>query len=354
MQKNHVSLADFLPPDHPLCQVLRQPADSGSADSFIRAFNEGRAFAKTVLHVPDSAHDPAPLQEGSRVRIENLQASAAMNGRTGVICSAFNRESGRWTVEVDADGASLPCRLSIRAANLKAIQTSSADAIPTRHHDNIASVSTSAADSGSADGLNADPAYAPAPLQEGSRVRIENLQACAAMNGRTGVICSAFNRESGRWTVEVDADGASLPCRLSIRAANLKAIQTSSADAIPNFASQWMDEDGRVWAREVDFLRQCPKGHALTKFHRDVFDVNAKQLLCRICHTTCLCNSDCAAEWNVCSVVSGCCFGYAVCSSCASASSVAAAPSTGAGDHVRTQVGDDIRISVKIACCQSA
>ena len=253
MQKNHVSLADYLPPDSPLVPLLQTcpllPADS--ADGFIRAFNQGRAFAKTVLHVPDSAHDPAPLQEGSRVRIENLQASAAMNGRTGVICSAFNRESGRWTVEVDADGASLTCRLSIRPANLK-------------------------------------------------------------------------------------------------------AIQTSSADAIPNFASQWMDEDGRVWAREVDFLRQCPKGHALTKFHRDVFDVNAKQLLCRICHTTCLCNSDCAAEWNVCSVVSGCCFGYAVCSSCASASSVAAAPSTGADDHVRTQVGDDLRISVKIACCQSA
>jgi hypothetical protein len=229
-----------------------------------------------------------------------------------------------------------------------------ADAIPTRQQDIIASMSASTADSGPADGLNANSACDPAPLQEGSRVRIENLQANAAMNGRTGVICGAFNRESGRWTVQVEADGANLPCRLSIRPANLKAMHTSSADAIPNFASQWMDEDGRVWAREVDFLRQCPKGHALAKFHRDAFDGHAQQLLCRICHTTCLCNSDCSAGWNVCSVVSGCCFGYAVCNSCASASSVAAAPSTGADDHVRTQVGDDLCISVNIACCHIA
>jgi TPR repeat protein len=98
-----------------------------------------------------------------------------------------------------------------------------------RKQDIIASLSVSAADSGSVDGLNADSAFAPVPLQEGSRVRIENLQASAAMNGRSGVICSAFNRESGRWIVQLDADGANLPCRLSIRPANLKAIQTSSA-----------------------------------------------------------------------------------------------------------------------------
>lgn len=224
-----------------------------------------------------------------------------------------------------------------------------------RQQDIMASLSQSAADSGSADGLNADSACAPAPLQEGSRVRIENLQASAAMNGRTGVICSAFNRESGRWTVQVDAEGANLPCRLSIRTANLKAIQTSSADAIPNFASQWMDHDGRVWPRQVDFLRQCPKGHVLAKFYRNALDGHAKQLLCRICHTTCLVDSDCAAGWNVCSVVSGCCFGYAVCSGCASASaSVAAARSTGADDRVRTQVGDDNSICVNTACCHSA
>jgi hypothetical protein len=145
----------------PLLQTIPSlPADSGSADGFVRAFNQGRAFAKTLLHVPDSAHDPAPLQDGSRVRIENLQASAAMNGRTGVICSAFNQKSGRWTVQVDADGANLPCQLSIRPANLKAIQKSSVDAIP-------------------------------------------------------------------------------------------KGIPSH------NFATQWLDEDGRVWPKQVDFLRQC-------------------------------------------------------------------------------------------------
>jgi hypothetical protein len=221
-------------------------------------------------------------------------------------------------------------------------------------------MSVSAANSSSADGLNADPACALDPLQEGSRVRIENLLASAAMNGRTGIICSAFNQESGRWTVQVDADGANLPCQLSIRPANLKAIQKSSVDAIPkgipshNFATQWLDQDGRVWPKQVDFLRQCPKGQVLAEFEKNAFDSQTKQLLCRICHTTCPSNSACAAGWNVCSVVSGCCFGYAVCSSCASASSVAAAISTGADDDVRTQVGAAISISVNTACCHSA
>jgi hypothetical protein len=233
-----------------------------------------------------------------------------------------------------------------------------------RQQDIITSLlSVSASNSGSADGSNADSAYASAPLQEGSRVRIENLQASAAMNGRTGVICSAFNQKSGRWTVQVDADGANLPCQLSIRPANLKAIQQSSVDAIPkgipshNFATQWLDEDGRVWPKQVNFLQQCPKGHVLAEFHRDAFDGRAKQLMCRICHTTCLSHSDCAAGWNVCSVVSGCCFGYAVCSSCASAPSVAAVASTGVDDDVRTQVGADLQIlsiSINISTCRSA
>ena len=223
-----------------------------------------------------------------------------------------------------------------------------------RQQDILASMSVSDASSGSADGLNANSAYAPAPLQEGSRVRIANLQAKSAMNGRTGVICSAFNQESGRWTVHVDADGANLPCQLSIRPANLEAIQTSSVDATPthNFATQWLDEDGCVWPKQVDFLRQCPKGHVLAEFHRDAFDGHAKQLMCRICH--CLSHSDCSAGWNVCSVLSGCCFGYAVCSNCASASSVAAAPSTCTDENVRTQVGADLNICINITFCCNA
>jgi hypothetical protein len=228
-----------------------------------------------------------------------------------------------------------------------------------RQQDIIASLL--AANSGSADGSNADSACASTPLQEGSRVRIENLKDRAAMNGRTGVICSAFNQKSGRWTVQVDADGANLPHQLSIRPANLKAIQTSSADANPkgipahNFATQWLDEDGRVWPKQVDFLRQCPKGHVLAEYEKNAFDSSdTKQLLCRICHTTCPTNSACAAGWNVCSVVSGCCFGYAVCGSCASNSSVAAAPSTGADEDVRTQVGAAISISGNTACSHRA
>ena len=63
-------------------------------------------------------HGPTPaaatVQEGSRVRITGLQAKPQHNGRTGVVCGAFDQESGRWSVEVDASDAGPAFHISIR------------------------------------------------------------------------------------------------------------------------------------------------------------------------------------------------------------------------------------------------
>ena len=50
----------------------------------------------------------ATIEKGSRVCIEGLVKAHEMNGRTGV-CTAFSQESGRWTVDVFADGARPAC-----------------------------------------------------------------------------------------------------------------------------------------------------------------------------------------------------------------------------------------------------
>jgi len=187
-------------------------------------------------------------------------------------------------------------------------------------------------------GARVDPASLPigssTPLQEGTRVRIQGLQTGAAMNGRTGVICSAYNEERGRWTVQVDADDKNLACQLSIRPANLVAICTH------NFSTQWLDEDGCVWPKNVNFSLECPKGHALAELGGCSGSGCVKPLVCRICHITCQRDNSHAATWMVCSVISDCCFGYAVCSSCSSAPNVTPAISTSASE-VRTQVSSE-------------
>ena len=52
------------------------------------------------------------------MRIAGLQAKPQHNGRTGIVCGEFNRESGRWAVEVDASAAGPAFRLAILPANL--------------------------------------------------------------------------------------------------------------------------------------------------------------------------------------------------------------------------------------------
>ena len=97
-------------------------------------------------------------------------------------------------------------------------------------------------------------AAAPAArtVQHGARVRIEGLQAAPQMNGRTGTVCGAYNEESGRWLVELDADGARPACRGTFRGVNLCVIPPL------NFATEWLDEDGRVCPKNVDYATQCP------------------------------------------------------------------------------------------------
>jgi hypothetical protein len=84
-----------------------------------------------------------------------------------------------------------------------------------------------------------------------------------------------------------------------------------------NFATEWLDEDGRVCAKNVDYATQCPKGHALAPFVCSG-DPQAQQaidadLICRVCH--CSTQRPQARVWLVCSVTA-CCGNYAVCAGC--------------------------------------
>ena len=286
---------------------IPSPASAATAAS-------GRESAPSSSAAETAAQSPAPaaatLQDGSRVRIEGLQAKPQHNGRTGAICGGFDQESGRWTVAVDASDAGPAFQISIRPANLTPLPAIDTDA-PQRP----------SAPSTSSNMCN-PPAKA---LQQGSRVRIEGLQAAPQMNGRMGVVCGGFDEETGRWTVDVAAEGARPACRGTFRAANLRLI------ASHNFSTEWVDEGGRVWPKIVDFSRQCAKGHALAPLG-ERGGLADKRLMCRLCH--CFCERDCdeAASWLMCSEDAGCCGEYAVCCSCSRSASAAASASTGSED----------------------
>ena len=112
-----------------------------------------------------------------------------------------------------------------------------------------------------------------AAVREGSRVRIEGLQAKPEMNGRRGVVRGTYNAQSGRWTVEVAADEVGSAC-LGIfdtfRPANLCVMDVRASSAPPspavNVATEWLDELGCVCPKAVDYASQCPKGHSLAPF----------------------------------------------------------------------------------------
>ena len=167
-------------------------------------------------------------------------------------------------------------------------------------------------------------------MQDGSRVRIEGLQAAPQMNGRMGVVRGGFDEETGRWTVDVAADGARPACRGTFRAANLRLAPSH------NFSTEWVDVGGRVWPKNVDFSRQCAKGHALAPLG-ERGGLAGVRLMCRLCH--CFCGRDCdeAASWLMCSEDAGCCGEYAVCCSCASLPIAVAAESADSDDFC-TQV----------------
>ncbi len=82
-----------------------------------------------------------------------------------------------------------------------------------------------------------------------------------------------------------------------------------------DFATEWLDEVGRVCAKNVDYATQCPKGHPLTPFLNNSSSaaVHAQQrFLCRVCHES----VSPSLGFFLCSVAG--CGGYAVCSTCVS------------------------------------
>ena len=138
------------------------------------------------------------------------------------------------------------------------------------------------------------------------------------MNGRTGSVSGAFDSASGRWLVQVDADGARPASTGMFRPLNLRFIPSH------NFSTQWLDEDGRVWPKNVVFSRQCAKGHALAPLSSCSPSTSRMlRLMCRLCHSFCERDGAEAAGWFMCSVAQHCCGGYAVCCSCALAPSAA-------------------------------
>jgi hypothetical protein len=114
--------------------------------------------------------------------------------------------------------------------------------------------------------------------------------------------------------------------------AAMPAIAAQLATPSIDFATEWLDEHGRVCVKDVDYATQCPKGHPLAPFPQDSSSAAAhlqRRLMCRVCHESLECehvSQSPQSQWRICSVM-GCCGGYAVCGSCVNAlSGVIAAP----------------------------
>jgi hypothetical protein len=156
------------------------------------------------------------------------------------------------------------------------------------------------------------PAHYVSALQgmgKGSRVVVKGLVCSLEMNGRTGAICGDFSPQDGRATVKICADGVRPGVIGTFLPANLSMYKH-------NLSIEWLDEDGLVCPKNVNFSRECAKGHALSSFCTDGLNRSPNMLMCRVCHIAAA--SDLGA-WLVCSIAD-CCGGYAVCGSCASAS----------------------------------
>jgi hypothetical protein len=103
-----------------------KPGDIGTLIGWSRERGASRfkvQFGKKTWSYDESALSPAQaLQKGSCVRMAGLKAQAALwlNGRTGVICSAFDAGRGRWTVEID--GTDPPHKVSVLPTNLTLIR----------------------------------------------------------------------------------------------------------------------------------------------------------------------------------------------------------------------------------------
>jgi hypothetical protein len=146
--------------------------------------------------------------------------------------------------------------------------------------------------------------------------------------------------------------GASVPTPTPMLVSSASAAfpnsYPSSAPPPPaiNQATEWLDEDGRVCPKAVDYATQCPKGHALVPFVNGGCNSPVQHLACRVCHA--FAELERASQWLVCSAT-GCCAGYAVCDCCVSAGQQAPA-AIAAGEGFITLV---TRTSIKSAlwCC---
>jgi hypothetical protein len=118
--------------------------------------------------------------------------------------------------------------------------------------------------------------------------------------------------------------GASAPVPAPALGSSASAVIPSSASSSAppppaiNFATEWLDELGRVCPKNVDYATQCPKGHALAPFDGsgeppEQQPSDADDVICRVCHGST--QRGHARGWLTCSVA-GCCGGYAVCAAC--------------------------------------
>jgi hypothetical protein len=57
-----------------------------------------------------------------------------------------------------------------------------------------------------------------------------------------------------------------------------------------NFATEWLDEDGCVCPKNVDYATQCPKGHALVPLDggggAQAQEASGADVMCRVCHAS--------------------------------------------------------------------
>ncbi len=119
---------------------------------------------------------------------------------------------------------------------------------------------------------------------------------------------------------------ASPSSHLAVEVARVDARPTLDPPVLPappppaiNFATEWLDEDGCVCPKNVDYATQCPKSHDLVSVSlgggggAEAQQASGANVMCRVCHAST--PRQHAREWLVCSVA-GCCGGYAVCAAC--------------------------------------
>ena len=98
---------------------------------------------------------------------------------------------------------------------------------------------------------------------------------------------------------------------------------TSPAASTPaplavDFATEWLDEEGIICPKMVDYATQCAKGHPLVALADSSCNgcLPAQQpLTCRVCHTNAATQGPDTSQWLACSVAN-CCAGYTVCGGC--------------------------------------